>query len=112
LNTFWPPPSPLADLIVVEGFVSVWWLTQNNLPNVVATMGADCSSEQAELIVSLVKPTGRIWVISDGDAAGERHALMVFALVGKKRFVRWIQTAENKQPTDYPGAFFREQIGI
>ena len=37
-------------------------------------MGADCSEKQAELIVSLVKPNGRVWIVPDGDKAGERHA--------------------------------------
>ena len=43
---------PLEDLVVVESFTSVWWLWQNSLPNVVATMGADCSEKQVELIVA------------------------------------------------------------
>jgi hypothetical protein len=29
-------------------------------------MGADCSEMQAELIVSLVKPNGRVWIVPDG----------------------------------------------
>jgi DNA primase len=66
--------APVDDLIVVEGFTSVWWLNQNGLPNAVATMGSDCSERQAELIVSLVKPNGRVWIAPDGDKAGERHA--------------------------------------
>ena len=53
--------APVDDLFVVEGFTSVWWLHQNGLPNVVGTMGADCSEIQAELILSLVKPDGRVW---------------------------------------------------
>jgi hypothetical protein len=37
-------------------------LVQNGQHNVVATMGADCSEKQAELIVSLVKQNGRVWI--------------------------------------------------
>ena len=33
-----------------------------------------CSEKQAELIVSLVKLNGRVWIVPDGDKAGERHA--------------------------------------
>ena len=54
----YPIKAPVDNLIVVEGFTGVWWLVQNKLPNVVATMGTDCSERQAELIVSLVKPNG------------------------------------------------------
>ena len=63
--------APVDDLIVVEGFTGVWWLVQNGLPDVVATMGSDCSEKQAELIVSLVKPDGRVWIVPDGDKAGD-----------------------------------------
>jgi DNA primase len=92
--------APVDDLIVVEGFTSVWWLHQNGLPNVVATMGADCSEKQAELIVSLVKPNGRVWIAPDGDEAGERHAQTLLSLISPHRFVRWVKMEEGKQPTD------------
>jgi DNA primase len=92
--------APVDDLIVVEGFASVWWLVQNGLPNVVATMGADCSERQAELIVSLVKPDGRIWIVPDGDKAGERHAQTLLTHLSPHRFVRWIKMADSQQPTD------------
>ena len=66
---------PVDDPIVIEGFTGVWWLVQNELGRTVSTMGAQCSEKQAELIVSLVKPSGTVWIISDGNAAGERFAL-------------------------------------
>jgi len=92
--------APVDDLIVVEGFTGVWWLHQNGLPSVVATMGADCSEQQAELIVSLVKPDGNVWIAPDGDKAGERHAQTLLALIAPHRFVRWVKMADGKQPTD------------
>ena len=91
------------DLIVVEGFASVWWLHQNGLPSVVATMGADCSEKQAELIVSLVEPGGRVWFVPDGDKAGERYAQTLLLLVSPYRFVRWVKMADGKQPTGLSG---------
>jgi DNA primase len=92
--------APVDDLIVVEGFTGVWWLRQNGLPNVVATMGADCSEQQAGLIVSLVKPGGRVWIEPDGNKAGERHAQTLLSLISPNRFVRWMKMDEGKQPTD------------
>jgi len=91
---------PVDDLIVVEGFTGVWWLHQNATPPVVATMGADCSEKQAELIVSLVKPNGRVWIVPDGDKAGERHAQTLLSLISPHRFMRWVKMAADKQPTD------------
>jgi DNA primase len=102
--------APVDDLIVVEGFTSVWWLHQNGLCDVVATMGADCSERQAELIVSLVKPAGRVWIVPDGDSAGERHVQTLLLQVSPHRFVRWVKLEKDKQPTDYPSIFFQERL--
>jgi DNA primase len=92
--------TPVDDLIVVEGFASVWWLFQNHLPHTVATMGADCSQRQAELIVSLVKPDGQVWIMTDGNEAGERCALSLLRQVSSHRFARWVKLTDDKQPTD------------
>ena len=92
--------APVDDLIVVEGFTGVWWLHQNGLSNVVATMGADCSEKQSELIVSLVKPSGMVWITPDGDAAGLRHAQTLLMLISPHRAMRWLKMADGKQPTD------------
>ena len=92
--------APVDDLIIVEGFTGVWWLDQNGLPSVVATMGADCSEKQAELIVSSVKPDGHVWIVPDGDKAGQRHAQTLLTLISPHRFMRWVKMAEGKQPTD------------
>lgn len=91
---------PVDNLIVVEGFTSVWWLHQNGLPAVVATMGSDCSERQGELIVSSVKPGGRVWIMPDADVAGERQAQSLLVLVSQHRFVRWVKLEKDKQPTD------------
>jgi len=98
--------APVDNLGVVEGFASVWWFYQHDLPNVVATMGADCSEKQAELIVSLVEPGGTVWIMPDGDKAGERHAQTLLALISPHRAVRWVKLADGKQPTDLS----REQL--
>jgi DNA primase len=92
--------APVNDLIVVEGFPSVWWLRQNGQPSVVATMGADCSERQADLIVSLVKPDGRVWLMPDGDEAGSRFAESLLRRVSPHRFTRWVKLNQNSQPTD------------
>lgn len=91
---------PLDRIVVVEGFTSVWWLYQNGLPQVVSTMGADCSEKQADLIVSQVKPGGSVWIVPDGDEAGERHALTLLSLISPHRLVRWVKMEAGKQPTD------------
>ena len=92
--------TPVDNLVVTEGFASVWWLHQNGYPHTVAAMGADCSERQAELIVTLVKPAGRVWILPDGDDAGRRFVQSVLLQVSPHRFTRWVKIAEGSQPTD------------
>ena len=102
--------APVDDLVIVEGFPSVWWITQMGFPNVVALMGWVCSEDQARMATELVKPEGRVWLLPDGDESGQRCAESVLPQVSPSRFVRWVKLDEGKQPTDYPGAFFQEQF--
>jgi DNA primase len=90
------------ELIVVEGFSSVWLLKQRAFGDVVAVMGASCSAEQGEIIISLVKPEGRVLILTDGDAAGKRCAQDIFVRVAPHCLVRWVRLEEGKQPTDIP----------
>jgi len=92
--------APVDNLIVVEGFTSAWWLHQNGYGEVVATMGADCSEKQAELIISLIKPDGCAWLVPDGDPAGERLAQSLFFQLSIHRFVRLVKLENDSQPTD------------
>ena len=59
-----------------------------------------CSEKQAELILSMVAPGGRVWIAPDGDKAGERHAQALLALISPHRFVRWVKLADGIQPTE------------
>ena len=98
---------PLDDLIVVEGFPSVWWLWQQGIRNVEALMGSSCSEKQMQVIVSHTRPNGRVWLITDGDNAGDLCAASTLPQVSRHRFVRWVRLDEGKQPTDYDGDGFR-----
>jgi DNA primase len=94
--------SPVDELIIVEGFTSVWWLHQSGLPQVVATMGSDISEKQMELVLNLVRPAGRLWLIPDGDAAGERFGQALLTTLSPHRFVRLLRLEKGRQPTDLP----------
>lgn len=91
---------PVSDLIVVEGFASVWWLWQHGFRSVVALMGSTCSEAQAELIVNSVEPMGRIWILPDGDEAGEKCGKGCVLALSRKRFVSWVVLEDQRQPTD------------
>jgi len=90
----------VRDLVVVESFTVLWWLAQAGIASVVALMGASCSERQAELVKELVVEDGRVWVLADGDPAGERMAESTMKLLAPHRFVRWVKFEDGKQPTD------------
>jgi DNA primase len=92
--------APVNELIVVEGFPAVWWLWQGAFRDTVAFMGASCSQEQGEIVVELVKPNGKVWLMPDGNEAGRQCALSAFEQIAPHRHVRWLRLANDKQPTD------------
>jgi DNA primase len=91
---------PVRDLILVEGFPSVWWLHQNGFRHVAAIMGSSCSDEQAAIAVELTAPDGRIFILPDADEAGGRCAESMLTRLAPHRFVRWLRLPDGKQPTD------------
>jgi DNA primase len=104
--------APVDDLVVVEGFAGVWWLYQADIFNAVGTMGASCSEEQAKAIVSLVSEDGRVWILTDGDSAGERCALSILVRVGSHRFTRWVRVEAGKQPTGFAPSELRDLFSL
>ncbi len=91
---------PVDDLVVVEGFASVWWLWQHGFDNTVALMGSVCNEAQAEILVGLVSPRGRIWIFPDGDKDGEKCGKGCVLALSKRRFVSWVVLEDKRQPTD------------
>jgi DNA primase len=94
---------PVDDLIVVEGFASVWWLWQHGHTDVVGLMGSSVSDRQVDRIDELLKPDGQLWILADADAAGERCAHELFSRLAPRHFVRWPKLNRG-QPTDVTGA--------
>ena len=103
-------PEPVDRLIVVESFTAVWWLHQHGYLHAVATMGVDCSPEQAALIVSLVKSAGHAWLWTDGAAT--RHAQSVLMQVSPHRLVRWAKLADGRQLTDLAGEDLEKGLSL
>jgi DNA primase len=102
---------PVADLAVVEGFASVWWLTQCGFPESVAIMGSSFSEEQLALIFQLSQPTGRIWILADGDDAGTRWKNELASAVVSHRLCR-AYSEPGRQPTDYSCAELESLLGM
>jgi DNA primase len=90
--------APLHDLVVVEGFFGAMWLHQCGYSNVVALMGASCSERQGQLLTDLLTPDGRLWVIPDGDDAGQKCAASTLIAAASHRLVRWVRLEPGGQP--------------
>jgi len=103
---------PCDDLIVVRDFDSVWWLRQSGFPSAVALMGTECSERQVELIVSLLKPTGRIWVMTERNTPGDELAQSVLMQVSTHRSVRRVALERNQQPTDMTGEQLKARFSV
>jgi DNA primase len=88
-----------SQLVVVESFTAVWWLAQAGITNVVALMGASCSEKQADLLRDLVPEDGSLWLLPDGDKAGERMAEETLVMLAPHRFMRLVTLEEGQQPT-------------
>ena len=74
-------------------------------------MGSDLSPVQTKLILKLVQPNGRVWVMPDGNDAGRRCAESVMRQVSPHRFVRWVKLTDDRQPTDVSAENLHELIG-
>lgn len=107
----WRFKEPLDDLVIVEGFPGVWWLTQCGFAETVAIMGSSCSPEQLHLILELTKPDARVWIMTDGDRAGRQCANALAKELSDRRFVR-VVVNEGKQPTDYSEEELKSIFGL
>lgn len=91
---------PCLDLAVVQSFTAVWWLHQHGYSNAVSVMGSECSQEQTEAILGLLKPSGHLWLMTDDSNAGDELARLVIGRFARQRFLRWVRLDEKRQPTD------------
>jgi len=80
--------------------------------NTVALMGSSCSPEQAAIILGKTHRDGYVFVMPDGDDAGERCAQSVFVGVGAERWVRRIALGKGRQPTDCSFENVSEFFGV
>jgi DNA primase len=70
------------------------------LHGVAALMGSSCSIEQAALLTSCAE---RLWIMGDGDEAGQKFVDRVWRAAGSAAHCRQVTMEEGKQPTDLTG---------
>lgn len=96
-------------VIVVEGFMDVISMHRAGISNTVATMGTSLSKENAECLARLVRNNGKIYLMFDGDAAGEKAALLadqVLSEFGVRPLVYSIR--HNQDPDDLAKQYGKE----
>lgn len=77
-----------ADLLIVESFLSVWWLYQFGIKSVVALMGGALSESQKKLISSKMDCDGKVLVLMDPDATGDKGSEKAFYSLARKVHVK------------------------
>lgn len=75
-------------LIVCEGFFDVMDLFEQGRENAVAIMGSSLSCEQERLIVEAVGREGRVTLMFDDDAAGEKCTADALTRLNRHVFVK------------------------
>jgi hypothetical protein len=69
---------------------------------VVGLLGSECSTQQAEQIVGLVRRVGIVYVLSSRHRLGEACAVSVLREVAPYRPCRWIKLDKDQRPGDLP----------
>jgi DNA primase len=98
-------------LIVVEGIFDCLWLREHGYKNVVATLGAEASKKQCELLLDVVGPTKRVTLFYDNDEAGRKGRKKLCGDLIHDAWVRYVNV--NKVNTDEktdPDEFSQEEL--
>ncbi|ALD15024.1 DNA primase [Buchnera aphidicola (Aphis glycines)] len=86
-------------LLVVEGYIDVIMLTQNNIDYVVSTLGTSITKEQIKI---LFRNTDTVIYCYDGDNAGRNAAWRTLKItlpyISDKKTVKFIVLPENEDP--------------
>ncbi len=80
-------------LILVESFLSVFQLYQNDIENVVALMGSSMSEQQEKLIVNAPGLNGEVILLFDGDEDGQKCTRDCLTRLSKKLFAKAVDIA-------------------
>jgi len=69
-----PLRSPVEELLLVQGLQSVWRLWQHGYHRTVALLGSSCQPAHAACLRKLLLKSGRVWIVGNGDAEGDKFA--------------------------------------
>jgi len=85
----------IKELILVEGYFSVFKLWEAGFPNAVALMGSQLSEHQEKLIISAVGSGGRVALLFDKDGSGLTCQQDVMKRLVRRCFVKVVELPEG-----------------
>lgn len=92
---------PVANIIVVEGYMDAISLHQYGFKTAVASMGTSLTREQCQLIKRYLPTDGNVYIAYDGDSAGQSATLRGLKLLSDTGCrVRVVQFAGGKDPDE------------
>jgi len=95
------------ELILVEGFFSVFQLWQAGFPNAVALMGSFQSEWQRELLVATLGSDGKVILLLDNDEAGKQCEVQCLQELSPHLFAKVVRLPEG---TNQPDNLTNDQI--
>ncbi len=100
LNRAKEPTRGKGELIVTEGYFTVFKLFQYGVENAVALMGAHLSEQQKELLVETLGPQGRVVLLFDNDEAGQAGSAKAAEELINQLFVKVVKLPERVAQPD------------
>ena len=100
LNRAKEPARGKGELIVTEGYFTVFKLFQYGVENAVALMGSHLSEQQKELLVETLGPQGRVVLLFDNDDAGQAGSAKAAEELINQLFVKVVKLPERVAQPD------------
>ena len=98
----------LDKALLVEGYMDLISLYQNDVKNVVASSGTALTEEQVQLLSRFTK---NIVIIFDADPAGQKAAVRSIEILLKKDFeVKILELPEGEDPDSYINKYTKEDF--
>ena len=88
------------ELIVVEGFFTVFRIWQLGIQNVVALMGSYLAEQQKQLLVETLGADGKVILLFDNDEAGINGAAQCVKELVDQLFVKQVKLPEGALQPD------------
>jgi hypothetical protein len=88
--------SPMDWLILTIGIRPVWHLWSLGFCQVLGLLGKDLNGDHLKLLNSMVKKTGTLWVITDGNQKATETGVRMAGNIASLRFTRCLNAGKKR----------------